>query len=175
VDPANRQLLLAYARRCVEAAARGEAPPPLPDPPPELQVRGAAFVTLRSAGELRGCIGHTEAARPLWESVREMAEAAATRDPRFEPVRRDEPVQVELSLLSPMVRIRPDEVQVGLHGLYLKWGPHAGLLLPQVAVEWRWDRERFLAETCRKAGLPHDEWRNPAVELWAFTAEKLAE
>lgn len=173
MSPEDRVTVLDYARRCVDAVTRRAAPPPLENPSPALTARGAAFVTIRSGGELRGCIGHVEAVKPLWESVREMAEAAASRDPRFPAVRPDEPLEIEVSVLSPMVPIRPDEIRVGTHGLYVRRGTSSGLLLPQVAVEWGWDAPRFLEQTCRKAGLPLDAWRDPATEILGFTAEIL--
>jgi AmmeMemoRadiSam system protein A len=171
----ERATLLTYARRCVEAVARGGDPPALERPPPALAAQGAAFVTLRSKGELRGCIGHVQAVKPLWESVREMAEAAASRDPRFSPVAAGEPIEIEISVISPMTPIRPEAIRVGTHGLYVRRGGLSGLLLPQVAVEWAWDAVRFLEQTCKKADLPLDAWRDPAVEILAFTAEVLHE
>ena len=95
--------------------------------------------------------------------------AAATHDPRFPPVSPDEPLLIEISILSPFFPIRPEEVRVGLHGLHVRLGDRSGLLLPQVAVEWGWDAPTFLERTCRKAGLSADAWR--AAELRAFTAE----
>ena len=170
----DRRTLLELARGTVEAAARGERLPELKDPSGALREEGAAFVTLRSAdGELRGCIGHVEAVEPLWESVREMAEAAATRDTRFSPV---EPgvakgLRIEISILSPMKPLRPEEIVVGRHGLYVRLGGMAGLLLPQVAVEWNWNAAEFLRHTYEKAGIP---FGTPGVQLFGFTADKFS-
>ncbi len=169
----ERRALLTLARQAVAAAARGDGPPGLPDPAPALRERGAAFVTLRALGELRGCIGHVEAVKPLWESVREMAGAAATRDSRFSPVRPDEisRLDVEISVLSPLRPVRPEEVAVGTHGVCVRSGGLSGLLLPQVAVEWNWNRDEFIRRAFEKAGIPAGD---PAAELLAFTAELLS-
>ena len=167
----DKGALLDLARETVAAAARGERPPEPRNPSGPLREKGAAFVTLRLAGELRGCIGHVEAVEPLWESVRDMAQAAAERDSRFPPLRPDElpGLQIEISVLSPMTPIRPDEIRVGVHGLYVKRGSQGGLLLPQVAVEWGWDAPEFLRRTFEKAGLPQGD---PAARVYAFTVEK---
>lgn len=175
MTPEERGLLLVYARRCIEAAAGGRPAPVLDPPPGPLAARGAAFVTIRSRGELRGCIGQYEAQGPLWQCVRDMAEAAARNDNRFDPVHPDEAVQVELSVLTPLVPIRPEEVRVGVHGLLVRLGVKCGLLLPQVAEEWGWTPREFLEHTCRKAGLPLDAWTLPDIELQAFTAEHFSD
>jgi AmmeMemoRadiSam system protein A len=146
------------------------------DPPDAdaLGVPAAAFVTLHVGGALRGCIGTLERRRSLWSVVAEMAAAAATRDPRFPPIdvtdlRR---LTVEISVLSPDLRIHgPEEIEIGRHGLDVRRDGARGLLLPQVAVEHGFDRERFLAATCRKAGLPADAWRDTDTELRVFEAE----
>ena len=133
-----------------------------------------AFVTLHTkAGALRGCIGHMIGDGPLWELIIELGVAAGTKDPRFPPVTEAELDQIvyEISVLSPMRPIKPDDVTPGVHGLYVRRGSHSGVLLPQVAVEWEWDRETFLEQTCRKAGLPEDAWRDPATQIMGFTAQ----
>jgi AmmeMemoRadiSam system protein A len=170
----DRKTLLELARDAVAAAAGGDDLPTLRNPNGPLREKGAVFVTLRSAGELRGCIGHVVATEPLWESVRDMAAAAAVRDPRFPPVRpRELPgIEIDLSVLSPMTPIRPDQIVVGTHGLYVKKGGVAGLLLPQVAVEWDWDAAEFLKRTFEKAGLPYPD---PDAEILGFTVEHYSE
>ncbi len=173
-----RAELLSIARKTIEGFLRdGEKPAIAPRHPSLLDRRGA-FVTLHSGDELRGCIGHTQARQPLWEAVRDVAVLAATEDPRFEPMTLDElaGVRIEISVLSPMERV-PDaaEIEVGKHGLYIKCGMHSGLLLPQVAPEWGWNRDEFLEHTCRKAGLPSDAWKDPKAELYWFTAEVFGE
>jgi AmmeMemoRadiSam system protein A len=135
-----------------------------------------AFVTLRKAGHLRGCIGHIEPSAPLYQTVRECAVAAASRDPRFEPVTPLElpDLCIEISVLSLFSDVRPEEVEVGRHGLLISRGSRRGLLLPQVATQWHWDREQFLEETCVKAGLAPDAWRHGA-RIQAFTAQVFGE
>jgi len=133
-----------------------------------------AFVTLRtSRGELRGCIGHMTSDQPLGELLSELAVSAGTRDPRFPPVRRHEleGLHYDISVLSPMQPTAPKDVKPGVHGLYVRRGSRSGVLLPQVATEWGWDRETFLAQTCRKAGLPEDAWRDPETEILTFIAQ----
>jgi AmmeMemoRadiSam system protein A len=121
---------------------------------------------------LRGCIGYAVPIAPLYRAVAETARAAAFEDSRFLPVTMEEAprLEVSLSVLSGLVPIRPEAVEVGRHGLVISQGPRRGLLLPQVPVEQNWDRETFLGQTCRKAGLPPDAWRHAAT-IEAFTAE----
>lgn len=174
LSDADQKTLLDLARRTVAAAASGTELPELQNPGPALARNGAAFVTLRIGEELRGCIGHLEAHMPLWQSVRDMAEAAAERDTRFTPVQPDEVPRlgIEISVLSPMTPIRPAEIKVGTHGLYVRHeGVSSGLLLPQVAVEWEWTAEEFLRRTYEKAGLPAND---PKATIHAFTVEKFS-
>jgi AmmeMemoRadiSam system protein A len=130
------------------------------------------FTTLHLNGKLRGCIGYVVPTHSLYRTVAETARAAAFDDPRFRPITSDEAseLKIEISVLSLLQPIRPEEVQIGVHGLVVAYGGRRGLLLPQVPVEWGWDRETFLAQTCLKAGLPPDAWLQGA-ELQAFTAE----
>lgn len=139
------------------------------------ELRGA-FTTLHEDGKLRGCIGYVIAVEPLEQVIRRTARAAALEDTRFRPVSADEleRLQIEISVLSPMVDIAPEDVVVGRHGLMVSDGDRRGLLLPQVAPEWGWDRETFLARTCHKAGLAMDAWRHGA-RIEAFTAEVFGE
>lgn len=138
---------------------------------------GAAFVTIHHGGELRGCIGHLDVTMPLADVIRQCAVSACSADPRFPPVTVSElaGLVIELSLLGPLERVTdPGEIEVGRHGLVVEQGMHRGLLLPQVATEWQWDRETFLAQTCRKAGLPRDAWTTGAT-VWRFEAEVFGE
>jgi AmmeMemoRadiSam system protein A len=182
LSPADREALLAHARRTVcrvvdcgdtEVATDGDAGGG-DGASAALAAPGAAFVTLHVGGLLRGCIGTVERRRPLWQVVGEMAAAAASRDPRFEPIAPTElrALTVEISVLTPDVPIGgPEEIEIGRHGLDVRRGGVRGLLLPQVAVEHKLNGERFLAETCRKAGLAGDAWRDPATEVRAFEAQ----
>jgi AmmeMemoRadiSam system protein A len=172
----DRQLLLRIARDAIVAhvsvaqtsvVARSEV----------LERPGGAFVTIHRHGELRGCIGHVEANEPLGRVIPRCAVAACSSDPRFPPVKALELPQlaVELSLLGPLEPLlAPEGFEVGRHGLVVERHWHRGLLLPQVATEWRWDRVTFLAETCHKAGLPRDAWRHGA-QVWRFEAEVFGE
>jgi AmmeMemoRadiSam system protein A len=136
------------------------------------------FTTLYSIGRLRGCVGYPAALMPLYRAVTESARAAAFEDPRFPPVDLEEArtVKICLSILSPLIPISPEQITVGRHGLLISGGSGRGLLLPQVPLEHGWDRDTFLEQTCRKAGLPTDAWRNGAeIKIEAFTAEVFAD
>ncbi len=172
LDEAEQRLLLRLARDSIQAAVQGSRPPETPSLTPALLEPRGAFVTLRKDGQLRGCIGHVRAEAPLHQTVRECAISAAFRDPRFAPLdARELPgLHIEISVLSPLRAVRPEEIEVGRDGLMVSKGFQRGLLLPQVAVEWKWDRTRFLEETCRKAGLPADCWQRGAT-VEAFTAQ----
>jgi len=171
----DRQVLLRFARQTIEEYLRDGERPSVPTGSGALLAPRASFVTLRTrdTGALRGCVGETAAREPLIESVGRMAVAAATEDPRFPPVTLDEvpALHIEISALTPMVPIRPDQVEVGRHGLMIRWKGHAGLLLPQVPVSQGWSRSEFLRGVCRKAGLPDDAWSAPDAELLGFECE----
>jgi AmmeMemoRadiSam system protein A len=168
----DQAALFALARAAIHAHLTHGPQPPLPDRPALAEPRGV-FVTLRTRdGALRGCIGHSVAQLPLAEAVRLLAVSAAVRDRRFPPLTLSElaEVRLELSVLSPLAPADPAKVEVGIHGLLVRQGARAGLLLPQVAASRGWTRERFLAETCVKAGLAPDSWQQgDAVVEW-FTA-----
>jgi len=137
-----------------------------------------AFVTLKKAGQLRGCIGYIEAVKPLAATIEEMAKAAAFSDWRFNPVRTEEipDIEIEISVLSPLSEVRdPSTVVVGTHGLIVSRGSNRGVLLPQVPTEWGWDRETFLAQTCAKAGLPESAWKEKGTKIESFTADVFSE
>ncbi|MEA5113592.1 MAG: AmmeMemoRadiSam system protein A [Geobacteraceae bacterium] len=142
-----------------------------------LLLKRGCFVTLHLHGRLRGCIGTFSAEKPLHAAVREMAAAAATQDPRFYPVRADEieQIKLEISVLSPLKKIASiEEIQVGVHGLYIEKNLFHGVLLPQVAVEQGWDRTTFLNQTCLKAGLDKDAWQSEA-DIYIFSAQVFRE
>lgn len=152
---------------------------PAPEAPPEVSSLGGcgAFVSLHLQARLRGCIGMVESCLSLPETIARCARAAALEDQRFQPLRPEElpKVSIEVSLLSPLREIAPADVAVGVHGLLIRKGYFSGLLLPQVAAKYRWPRERFLQETCVKAGLPRDAWQDHEAKIWAFTAEVFSE
>ncbi|HXJ91883.1 MAG TPA: AmmeMemoRadiSam system protein A [Terriglobia bacterium] len=170
------QRLLGIARQSMEEAVRGASPAELRGMPAGLLENAGTFVTLRNHSLLRGCIGHVEPNEPLARCVAECARAAALRDPRFAPVTAAElpDISIHISVLSPLFDIRPEEIEIGRHGLYVTLGLHRGILLPQVPVEWNWDRERFLSETCAKAGLPPDAWQHGA-RIQGFTTWNFAD
>lgn len=166
--------LLAIARRSVESAVRKERPPDLAGEPEELRELRGAFVTLKIHGSLRGCIGYIEPVKSLAEAVSDVAEKAALEDPRFPPVTRAElgEIEIDVSALTPRELMKsPDEIEIGKHGLIVELGYSRGLLLPQVATEYGWDREEFLAQTCWKAGLPPEAWKDPRARVYLFSAE----
>ncbi|HWY20765.1 MAG TPA: AmmeMemoRadiSam system protein A [Candidatus Acidoferrum sp.] len=149
---------------------------PLDPPTPHLAEPRGAFTSLHLRGELRGCVGYVLPTCPVYRAVAETARAAAFDDNRFPPVSKEEAphLEIELSILSPAQPIRPEEIEVGRHGLLIGGHGHRGLLLPQVPVERGWDRITFLEQTCRKAGLPMDAWQKGAT-IEAFTAEVFGE
>jgi AmmeMemoRadiSam system protein B/AmmeMemoRadiSam system protein A len=171
--------LLALARKSVEYAVREKkAYEPTASASEVLNQERGAFVTLRKSGELRGCVGYTSAAKPLSMTVRDTATLAALRDTRFQPVSAAELPQLEyeISVLSPLRRVLDiRQIKVGQHGLLMKNDAYEGLLLPQVPVEQRWDRQRFLEETCAKAGMRSACWKDENTDIFMFTAVVFAE
>ena len=171
----EQRWLLELARAAIGAATEG-APLGLDSwgkrlPSEQVSHPGAAFVSLHHCGALRGCVGCLQAQKPLYLMVADCAIAAARHDPRFAPVAPAEipELKIEISVLSALFRLAPEEVKPGEHGLYITEGFRHGALLPQVAAERGWDRVRFLEETCAKAGLPRDAWQRGA-QIEAFTA-----
>lgn len=163
----DRRRLLSVARRAVADALAGRQPDHV-EPHGVLGLRSGVFVSFHLRGALRGCIGHPDGDQPLAEVVPRCAVAAATEDPRFAPVDPDEldDCVIEISVLGPISPVEAvADIAVGRHGLIVEQGWHRGLLLPQVAVEHRWDRDTFLARTCGKAGLPADAWKRGARML----------
>jgi AmmeMemoRadiSam system protein A len=174
-----RRQLLALARGTLVAHFRGEPPPRLASDRAETFGKSRAlFVTLRRAGQLRGCIGTLAPEGDLARMVPRFALRAAFEDPRFPGLTAEELTgcTIEISVLTPPRPVeRPEDVVVGRDGLIIELGARRGLLLPQVATEWGFDRVTFLAEVSRKAGLPPDAWQLPAARLWSFQAEVFAE
>jgi AmmeMemoRadiSam system protein A len=174
-SPEERALLLKLAHNSIHAELESRR---LDLSPPSVHLAEArgAFTSLHLGRALRGCIGYVFPTQALYQTVAETAKAAAFEDPRFEPVTPAEAqlLKVEISVLSPLFPILPEEVVLGRHGLVITQGNRKGLLLPQVPLEWEWDRETFLSQTCQKAGLSPDAWQHGA-ELRAFTAEVFGE
>ncbi len=143
-----------------------------------LQQNCGAFVTLNKGGNLRGCIGYIVAEKPLYQSVSEAAVSAGLSDPRFPPVTKKEfeSLEFEISVLTPFqLIVNPESIEVGKHGLFIVSGRNQGVLLPQVAVSYKWDKYTFLKQVCRKAGLPADSWKDKDAAIYTFTAEVFGE
>ena len=170
----EKQGLLDLALATIKAGLEGKTPPGIREATPVLQEKRGAFVTLKKRGRLRGCIGYIQPIKPLHETIGRMALAAAFEDPRFPALCKEElkDLSVEISVLTPLREIQDvGEIRVGVHGLYIVREPRSGLLLPQVAVEYGWDTETFLRETCHKAGLPPESWRVESTRIYVFSAE----
>lgn len=172
----DRACLLKLARDVITAHATGRPIPEILQTGITAQ-RAGVFVTLHNGKELRGCIGHLEADESFGIVVPRCAIAASSQDPRFSAVTPDEVprLTIELSVLcAPEPITGAADVEIGRHGLVVEQGRHRGLLLPQVAIEWKWDATTFLAHACHKAGLPMDAWQRGA-QLWRFEAEVFSE
>jgi AmmeMemoRadiSam system protein A len=170
----EKKVLHRIAAAAIEAGCTGQMMPSLPPLSETLREKRGAFVTLHKGNTLRGCIGYIRAQKPLYQTIQEMAQAAAFQDARFKPVTRDElkDITIEISVLTPLQKIkRVEDIAVGTHGIYIVKDFHSGLLLPQVATENKWDRETFLRHTCTKAGLPEHAWRECDAEIYIFSAD----
>lgn len=174
----EKSRLLEIARDTVHRAASGQRPA---GHAPDLEGLGfqrGAFVTLHRHGQLRGCIGNFISEEPLTQTVENMALAASLQDPRFPPVRPEEvdDIDLEISVLTPLHPIEDvNEIQVGTHGIYIISPRGRGVLLPQVATEYGWDRMTFLDQTCVKAGLRPGCWRDPDTQILVFEAQIFGE
>ncbi len=174
LSDSDKQLLLSTARNAIEASVQDKPLPRLKNIPEMLQQPCGAFVTLHKAQELRGCIGYIESDMSLIKTVQDVAVKSALSDPRFPPVEAEEVplLEIEISVMTPPEAISDmTRIEVGKHGLIMQKGLRRGLLLPQVASEYGWDRETFLNQTARKAGLPADAWRQPDTKVFIFSAE----
>ncbi len=170
--------LLEIARKSIQTYFENKSPYYPDSISKALGLKLGAFVTLTEFEELRGCIGTFVASEPLYKTIANMAREAAFSDPRFSPVTPKEIINlnIEISVLSPMKRVyNPDSVVVGRDGLYMKQGYNSGVLLPQVPVEWGWERKQFLEQTCLKAGLSKDAWKDEKTEIYVFQAEIFGE
>jgi len=174
----DKDALLEIARRSIEKELTGRKGPEPEAMSDTLKKKMGAFVTIKKRGQLRGCIGHIKAIKPLYATVSEMARTAAFDDPRFPPLRKEEmkDVTIEISALTPLKEIEDvEDIIVGRHGVYIIKGFHSGLLLPQVATEHNWDRITFLEETCHKADLPATAWRDKETRVYIFSADVFGE
>lgn len=174
----EKNKLLEIARSVIEGRISGEKNPKFQVESATLREKRGAFVTLHKHGQLRGCIGFIDAKKPLHKTIEEMAIAAAFNDPRFSPVSREElkDLSIEISVLTPLKEIKDiNEIEVGIHGIYIVKGFYSGILLPQVATQYRWDRLTFLKETCHKAGLPSDAWSDKDTRIYVFSADIFGE
>jgi AmmeMemoRadiSam system protein A len=170
----EKKILRQIAKTVIESKARGKSIQEFKIDSSVLMENRGAFVSIHKKGQLRGCIGYIEGKGPLHKTIEEMAEAAAFRDPRFPSVTEREltELDIEISVLTPLKKITDiNEIEVGKHGIYIKKGWHTGLLLPQVATEYGWDRKTFLEHTCQKAGLPSNAWREKDLEIYIFSAD----
>jgi AmmeMemoRadiSam system protein A len=177
LDPDEQRFLLGLARQSIEQFLRTGKPPKPKITDQKLQEKRGAFVTLKVNRQLRGCIGYPLPHKPLYETIIEMAIAAATQDFRFESLNIEElpAAQIEISVLTlPEPVEDPREVQVGRHGIIVSKGYSRGLLLPQVPEEYNWDQETYLRHGCLKAGLDDDEWRRGA-KIEVFEAQVFSE
>lgn len=173
----EKQQLLQVARRALTAGVqKQDFLPGFPDDE-ILRQPGGAFVTLHLRKRLRGCVGQLPSQDPLVEVVAHCAKAAALADPRFKPVPPEElaEIAIELSILSPLEDVTLEKIAAGTHGLVVSRGWQRGVLLPQVAAEFKWQAARFLEETCVKAGLEREAWKDPQTRVQAFTAEVFSE
>lgn len=178
LDKAEQHAALHLARQTIAHYLSTGDMPDLTISTPGLLQRGGCFVSLHHKnGALRGCMGTFDDSQPLWQNIQIMAIASATRDPRFEPLAPEELGDhvIEISALSVPQEIAVDDIEVGKHGLMVHKNLRRGVLLPQVATEYHWDKKTFLEHTCAKAGLPSDAWKHDDVHITAFTAQVFSE
>ncbi len=178
LDKNEKDYLLKLARTTIIEMLETETLPETRPVSDKVQQKLGVFVTLHKHGDLRGCIGYIEGIKPLYQEIMDMARSAAFRDPRFPPVTPEEvkDLEIEISVLSPLVKVKKfEEVKVGKHGIVIQKGPYRGLLLPQVATDWGWERDEFLKQTCLKAGLPAEAWKEPDTDIYIFSAEIFSE
>jgi AmmeMemoRadiSam system protein A len=177
----EKRMLLQLARSALAlgVAAGAGNKPPLQDFPNEefLQQPAGAFVTLHRRGRLRGCVGQLPGRDSLAEVITHCARSAAMHDSRFDPVQPAElsEIEIEVSVLSALEDVTLEAIEAGKHGLVVSQGTHRGVLLPQVASQFNWSAQPFLEETCVKAGLEREAWKDPATRVQAFTAEVFSE
>ena len=170
----EKDILKDVVKKTLNSVVNGGGVPDFDDKSGKLGEEWGAFVTLTKGGKLRGCIGNIVGTQPLITTVAEMAKAAALQDSRFPKVKPAElpEIEFEISVLTPVRKITDvNEIQVGRDGIIITRGYQHGILLPQVATEYGWDRETFLEHTCQKAGLPKDAWKQKGTVIEMFSAE----
>lgn len=173
LSTSQKKELLSLAKETITSYVRDRNIPEIKPEDKRLQANGAAFVTINRNGNLRGCIGSIQAVMPLYQSVVRNAVSASSNDPRFPPMTKEElsDIDVEVTVLSPLEQLKDvREIEIGKHGLYMEKGRSSGIFLPQVATEFGWDRDTFLDQLCKKAGLPKGAWKDGA-RLYSFTAD----
>jgi AmmeMemoRadiSam system protein A len=169
----ERKELLKIARETIAGYVTNGKVPVVVSTSPGLNLHTGCFVTVKQKGALRGCIGNFVSEQPLYLLVQEMAISAATRDPRFYPMKAHDldDFTLDISVLSPLEKAASvEEIRVGIHGIYIVKGSSRGVLLPQVATENGWNRDQFLQHTCIKAGLPEDAWQGEC-DIYIFSAQ----
>ncbi len=174
----SKDLLLQIARDAITAHLEGRIPSKLQGLDAELLQKSGAFVTLQKGEQLRGCVGQIISDKPLYVTVAQAAIAAATRDPRFHPVNASEmpQLEIEISVLTALHSLeRIEDLEIGIHGLYIEDGVHSGLLLPQVAIAHDWNRTQFLQHACKKAQLPEEAWQDSETEIYLFSSQPFGE
>jgi AmmeMemoRadiSam system protein A len=178
LSKSEKKYLLELARKVIDLKTKGKDLKREAYFSSTLKEKRGVFVTLNKSDQLRGCIGYIEGLKPLQIAVEEMSLAAAFEDPRFPPVENEElnEIEIEISILSPLKIIAdPNQIEIGKHGLIIEKGMMRGLLLPQVATEYQWDVETFLAQTCQKAGLSKNAWHDESTIIQIFSAEIFSE
>ena len=174
----EKQALLAIARQAIVHGVQTGQEYIEPREEKTLNQRNGCFVTIKQDQQLRGCIGNFQSELPLFKEVAQMAQASASKDPRFYPLKEEDLTNfnLEISVLSPLRKVESiEEIEVGTHGIYIEKSFYRGVLLPQVATEHNWDRQTFLKQTCIKAGLPTDAWEAEDAEIYVFSAQVFGE
>jgi len=173
LSESDQRAALELARQAIREAVLGRKLPEVIPQEGIFSERRGVFVTLSVSGRLQGCIGVTEPSESLGEAIVRCAVSAALEDPRFTPLQEPqlEEMSIEISLLSALEPILPEAIEIGRHGILIVNSSQRGLLLPKVAIEHQLTREQFLEETCRKAGLPRDAWKQAETRLFGFTCE----
>jgi len=179
LNEAQKKRLLQVARESITSFVRDGKRKSFTEADPVLNEPMGAFVTLHEKGELRGCIGNMASSGPLCKTVADMAVEAATGDPRFTTLSPGEidKIDIEISVLSPLKRVAShEEIKIPGHGVLVRRGFSSGVYLPQVATETGWSKEEFMTSLCaHKAGLPANAWKDPATEIYVFSAEVFGE